>query len=211
MPRALELLLVSLHEGSARLAPVLAFLLLSSCRAAPGTPVDRMTEDRPYVLVLGTAQDGGLPQIGCGDELCIEAREDPKKRRLVTSLLLCDPRSARRWLFDCTPDVAEQVERARGNPPTRKEAGPRPPLFDGLFLTHAHIGHYGGLLELGREAHAAEGLATCDAALRGLPRPQVRSCLTARPARARPARRSSSPRPPSRRPVPTAMRFGYVG
>jgi pyrroloquinoline quinone biosynthesis protein B len=116
--------------------------------------------DQPYVLVLGTAQDGGLPQIGCEGEECRAARADPSRRRLVTSLLLCDPRSGRRWLFDCTPDLAEQVERARGHPPTRRVEGPRPPLFDGLFLTHAHVGHYAGLLELGREAYAAEELAT---------------------------------------------------
>jgi pyrroloquinoline quinone biosynthesis protein B len=112
------------------------------------------------VLVLGTAQDGGLPQIGCDDELCRTARADPTRRRLVTSLLLCDPRDGRRWLFDCTPDIAEQVERARGHPATRKEYGPRPPLFDGLFLTHAHMGHYGGLLELGREAYGVQQLPT---------------------------------------------------
>jgi pyrroloquinoline quinone biosynthesis protein B len=112
------------------------------------------------VLVLGTAQDGGLPQIGCDDEICRAARADPKRRRLVTSLLLCDPRDGRRWLFDCTPDIREQVERARGHPPKREQEGLRPPLFDGLFLTHAHIGHYAGLLELGREAYAAKELDT---------------------------------------------------
>ena len=112
------------------------------------------------MLVLGTAQDGGLPQIGCDDGSCRAARADPTRRRLVTSLLLCDPRDGRRWLFDCTPDLGEQVESARGHPATRKEAGPRPALFDGLFLTHAHTGHYGGLLELGREAYAAQELET---------------------------------------------------
>jgi len=136
-------------------------VLLAGCRAVPReAPVERTIADRPYVLVLGTAQDGGLPQIGCYDSPCVAAREDPRRERLVTSLLLCDPRDGRRWLFDCTPDIAAQVERARGQPSTRKEAGPRPPLFDGLFLTHAHMGHYGGLLELGREAYAATELAT---------------------------------------------------
>jgi pyrroloquinoline quinone biosynthesis protein B len=112
------------------------------------------------VLVLGTAQDGGLPHVGCFQESCADARSDPARRRLVTSLLLCDPRDGRRWLFDCSPDVAEQLWRARGHPASRREDGPRPPLFEGLFLTHAHMGHYGGLLQLGREAYAVTEVPT---------------------------------------------------
>lgn len=140
-------------------APWLAALLLG-CHAARVDPREERPEDGPYVLVLGTAQDGGLPQIGCEEEACVAARRDPAFRRRVTSLLLCDPRDGRRWLFDCTPDVGEQLELARGHPATRRLAGPRPALFEGLFLTHAHIGHYGGLLELGREAYGAHDLAT---------------------------------------------------
>jgi pyrroloquinoline quinone biosynthesis protein B len=72
--------------------------------------------------------------------------------------LLVDPRSGKRWLLDASPDLARQVESARGHPPTRVEVGPRPPLFDGVFLTHAHVGHYLGLAQLGREAYGARGL-----------------------------------------------------
>jgi pyrroloquinoline quinone biosynthesis protein B len=127
------------------------------------------TGTEPYALVLGTAQDGGLPQIGCERDCCTAARADPNRKRLVTSLLIVDPGSGRRWLIDATPDLAEQVERARGHPITRHTSmGPapadgsvlssRPPLFDGLFLTHAHMGHIAGLLQLGREAYAARGM-----------------------------------------------------
>ena len=139
-----------------------AVVSLVACRGAaagttrPGSP----PADRPYVLVLGTAQDGGLPQLGCSEGNCAAARSDPARRRLVTSLLLCDPRSGKRWLFDCTPDLDAQLERAHGHPATRRVEGPRPPLFDGLFLTHAHAGHYGGLLALGREAYAAREVPT---------------------------------------------------
>jgi len=109
-------------------------------------------------MVLGTAQDGGLPQIGCGEELCQDARADSGKRRLATSLLLADPRSGKRWLFDAGPDLREQVERARGHPASRRSVGERPALFDGVFLTHAHIGHYAGLLQFGREVYGARDL-----------------------------------------------------
>jgi pyrroloquinoline quinone biosynthesis protein B len=138
------------------IAWIAAAWLAGACRAlapeagAPG----------PYVVVLGTAQDGGLPQLGCHAPPCEAARRDPLRRRRVTSLLLCDPRDGRRWLLDCTPDVEEQLALAQGHPATRSVTGPRPPLFEGLFLTHAHMGHYGGLLELGREAYAVSEVPT---------------------------------------------------
>src|SRR5262245_19762455 len=103
-----------------RALPVFFVAVASACASARRGSTDDEPELRPYVLVLGTAQDGGLPQIGCDDENCRAARADPARRRLVTSILLCDPRDGRRWLFDCTPDLAEQVERARGHPATRK-------------------------------------------------------------------------------------------
>ena len=127
-------------------------LALTACVAPGSSPVG------PYVVVLGTAQDGGLPQMGCQEELCIEARADPDRRRLVTSLLLADPRSGKRWLFDASPDLREQVERARPHPAARREVGERPALFDGVFLTHAHVGHYAGLMQFGREVFGAHDL-----------------------------------------------------
>lgn len=132
----------------------LAALALSACvvpRPAPAPAAG------PYLLVLGTAQDGGLPQIGCDGACCRAAREEPARARLVTSLLLADPRSGKRWLLDASPDLARQVELARGHPPSRVSPGPRPPLFDGILLTHAHAGHYLGLAQLGRESYGARG------------------------------------------------------
>ena len=108
----------------------------------------------PFAVVLGTAQDGGLPQIGCRGERCSRARAEPSFRRLVSSLLVVDPRSGKRWLFDATPDIAEQVELAERFAP-RPEVPGRPALFDGVFLTHAHLGHYTGLSQLGREAYGS--------------------------------------------------------
>ncbi len=126
------------------------------------TPAAPPDPGAPYALVLGTAQDGGLPQVGCEDEACALARRDPSRRRLVTSLLLVDPRTSSRWLFEATPDLREQVAAAAGHPAGRSSApqpgGARPALFDGVFLTHAHMGHYSGLLHLGREAYGARDL-----------------------------------------------------
>jgi pyrroloquinoline quinone biosynthesis protein B len=92
----------------------------------------------PSALVLGIAQDGGLPHAGCHQPACEEARRDPSKRRHVASLGLLDPVAGRRFLIDATPDFAEQMELLGGLP-------------DAILLTHAHIGHYLGLAQLGRE------------------------------------------------------------
>lgn len=89
-------------------------------------------------VVLGIAQDGGVPHAGCHQPLCERARRDPAARRLVASLGLVDRDSGKRFLIDATPDFAEQMERLGGVP-------------DGILLTHAHIGHYLGLAQLSRE------------------------------------------------------------
>lgn len=134
------------------LAALLALLLLGACAA----PRPRVPSDAPYLVVLGTAQDGGYPQLACDEPLCRAAREDPSRRRLVASALVVDPRTDRRWLIDATPDLPEQLELARGHGGPSADAGGRPPLFDGILLTHAHLGHYTGLAHLGREAYATE-------------------------------------------------------
>lgn len=113
-----------------------AALLLAAFLAAPGP--EAPPAEAPSALVLGIAQDGGLPHAGCHQPACEEARRDPGKRRHVASLGLFDPAAGRRFLIDATPDFAEQMELLGGLP-------------DAILLTHAHIGHYLGLAELGRE------------------------------------------------------------
>jgi pyrroloquinoline quinone biosynthesis protein B len=112
----------------------------------------------PFVLVLGTAQDGGIPHLGGHAAPDEAARRDPSLRRTVASLLIVDPASGRRWLIDATPDVAAQLDRAGAVAPPRRVESGRPPILDGVFLTHAHIGHYLGLAQFGREVYAADRL-----------------------------------------------------
>lgn len=105
----------------------------------------------PYVLVLGIAQDGGAPQAACHGACCAERWQDPAKRLHVASLAIVDPDARQRWLIDATPDFPAQLmmldERT-----WRPQAAPG---LDGIFLTHAHTGHYTGLIHLGREAVGA--------------------------------------------------------
>ncbi len=110
-----------------------------------------MTESRVTLVVLGTAQDGGAPQIGHDED---PAWVDPAARRLATSLGLVDRASGRRWLIDATPDIRDQLHRFHAAfPPDATQA----PL-DGVFLTHAHIGHYTGLMFFGHEAMGTKEL-----------------------------------------------------
>jgi len=101
-------------------------------------------------VVLGIAQDGGVPHIGCQQELCVRARADCRRRQRVASVGLVDDASGQRFLIDATPDLPLQLDALPGRPKDRR----RP--LDGILLTHAHVGHYGGLMYLGREALGAD-------------------------------------------------------
>ncbi len=106
---------------------------------------------RPQVVVLGTAQDGGAPQAGCTQTCCEWTRADPERRRLPASLGIIDPLAQKRWIIDCTPDFPEQLHRLNAvSDPSWGLAG--------VFLTHAHIGHYVGLIHLGKEVMGARGV-----------------------------------------------------
>jgi pyrroloquinoline quinone biosynthesis protein B len=113
--------------------------------------------EAPYLAVLGIAQDGGHPQIGCLKECCIDASEDGRGH-LVSCLALVDPASGRRWIFDATPDLPDQLRRLDEIAPTLRDPESREIGVDGIFLTHAHMGHYTGLMHLGREALGARGI-----------------------------------------------------
>ena len=105
----------------------------------------------PYVLVLGVAQDAGYPQIACQKECCQRVYENPERKRFVSSISVIDPVSNESWVFDASPDFTEQ-QKILSEHLKNKE------LPDGIFLTHGHIGHYTGLMYLGREALGAKNI-----------------------------------------------------
>lgn len=103
------------------------------------------------VHVLGTAQDGGIPQPGCACTRCAAARLDPSRRRRIVSLAIVGL-TGRTFLVDASPDLRDQVD-ALGL------ALGRPGAFvDAIAITHAHVGHYLGLAFLGKEAMHARHL-----------------------------------------------------
>lgn len=101
----------------------------------------------PYLVVLGIAQDGGHPHAGCTRACCAAAWADPALRHRVSSLGLIDPATRSWWLLDATPDLPDQLHALQELLPAGRLAGVLP--------THAHIGHYSGLMYLGRESIGA--------------------------------------------------------
>ncbi len=102
-----------------------------------------------YITVLGVAQDAGFPQINCDKQCCNDYYAGIQESKLVSCLGLVDRENNQKWLFDATPDIKHQIQFLKQNHLDNQS------VVDGIFLTHAHIGHYTGLMELGREALGA--------------------------------------------------------
>jgi len=111
---------------------------------------------RVVAVVLGTAQDAGVPQANDRCERCEAARADPEKRRFASSLALIDAAEEKIFLIDATPDFKDQLS-LLGNDPTFPLPAGRTPLA-GILLTHAHIGHYAGLIHLDRAVMSSNRL-----------------------------------------------------
>lgn len=108
------------------------------------------------ILVLGTAQDGGIPHIGCYCPNCLAAQRDPKRARLIASLAILDFAAKVYLMIDATPDIRAQSDLAHRRLGLDISGGKNAP--DGILLTHAHIGHYTGLMFYGYEGLHAEQL-----------------------------------------------------
>lgn len=126
---------------------LLALAGFVTCRQKDKTAANNNSEKFPdkFLVVLGIAQDAGYPQAGCEKECCMTFYEGKEEKKLITCLALVDRKAGEYWLFEATPDIKAQlksVQRYTGNYD----------LPAGIFITHAHIGHYTGLMQLGREA-----------------------------------------------------------
>ncbi|MDX1544500.1 MAG: MBL fold metallo-hydrolase [Christiangramia sp.] len=103
------------------------------------------------LIILGTVQDGGSPHIGCKKNCCAGLFEEPDRNRKVVSLGIVDASNDTKYLFEATPDITFQMKALAQRSTSSQEEVP-----DGIFLTHAHIGHYTGLMYLGKEAMGAK-------------------------------------------------------
>jgi len=106
--------------------------------------------DGTYLYVLGVAQDAGYPQVGCYMPHCMPGWEHPALRRGATSIALIDSVAKTKTLFEATPNLPAQLYALELEAPSGEY------VFNGVFLTHAHIGHYAGLIFFGHEAMGAQ-------------------------------------------------------
>ncbi|MFM9944203.1 MAG: MBL fold metallo-hydrolase [Bacteroidia bacterium] len=108
---------------------------------------------KTYIVILGTLQDGGSPHIGCKKSCCKNLFTNPDPTRKVVSLGLGDAQNKKTWLIEATPDISTQLKFLKNISKFQEtETG------DGIFITHAHIGHYSGLMYLGKEAMWAKNV-----------------------------------------------------
>jgi pyrroloquinoline quinone biosynthesis protein B len=105
----------------------------------------QQSNNTPYLIVLGTVQDGGSPHLGCNKNCCEALTVFQKEARKVTSIAVIEPKNNFNILFEATPDIIPQWKMLPSAPKA-------------IFLTHAHMGHYTGLLQLGREALGAKNI-----------------------------------------------------
>jgi pyrroloquinoline quinone biosynthesis protein B len=128
-----------------------AYLLILALIMPLCQPAAKMAPAGPSVVILGTVQDGGSPHIGCTKACCRDLFDHPDAERKIVSLGLTDPENRKKFLVEATPDITFQV-----NNLAALSGFEGPVVPDGIVVTHAHTGHYTGLMYLGREAMNAK-------------------------------------------------------
>lgn len=111
-----------------------------------------IAQETPYLYVLGVVQDAGYPQAGCYEPHCMPGWEDATLRRGATCVALIVPEAGKKYLFEASPHLPEQLYQLEREAPSETFS------LDGVFLTHAHIGHYAGLMYFGHEAMGASNV-----------------------------------------------------
>jgi len=128
-------------------------LTLSACSLTAPSNIQATERDTLGVtlVVLGTTQDAGFPHIGCRKECCRTFFREGSSPHNVVSLGVIDHAAKQKYLLEATPDISAQLKMLMEAGYASTQETP-----DGIFLTHAHIGHYAGLMYLGKEALGAQ-------------------------------------------------------
>ncbi len=128
--------------------PYLILFFLSCSESNPAPISKKAVSENANITILGIAQDAGYPQANCKKDCCKAVWKKEVARKMVSCISLIDPKNNKAWIFDATPDFKDQLYLLQESYPGIELAG--------IFLTHAHIGHYTGLMNLGREAMGAD-------------------------------------------------------
>ena len=148
---------VFFHSCWGAIAGTKAYRFFDKATHSSGGPAaGSNSEGTVLAKVLGTAQDGGIPHIGCDCPHCRRAWKDPKFSRLISCLALFDLKEHKIFLVDATPDIRKQTHMIWER--LKQEKGPKTFVPDGILLTHAHMGHYTGLMFYGYEGQSTQGL-----------------------------------------------------
>lgn len=127
-------------------------LVFAGCKPAEkAVAINKDKLPQQFIVVLGIAQDAGYPQAGCTKACCTAFLQGKESKKHVTCLALVDRETNQYFLFEATPDITEQLQQLQ----PYLDNGPDY-LPDQVLLTHAHIGHYTGLMQFGREAMGAK-------------------------------------------------------
>jgi pyrroloquinoline quinone biosynthesis protein B len=125
-------------------------LLFVSCNSKQNKKVS--VSGNQYITVLGVAQDAGFPHVNCNKECCQAYYDGKESKKLIVCLGLVDLENNKKYIFDATPDFTQQIQILKAN---HLDNGH---VIDGVFLTHAHMGHYTGLMYLGFEAMGSKNI-----------------------------------------------------
>lgn len=106
----------------------------------------------PLLTLLGTGQDGGVPQAGCGCANCLAAFADARRRRYPVAVGVRDAVGGMH-LIEATRALPEQLR--VWSEAVGMEVPVRP---NTVLLTHAHLGHIEGMGQFGREAMGCSGV-----------------------------------------------------
>ena len=104
-----------------------------------------------YIYILGNTQDAGFPHIGCQHKFC-QDNFYTYEEYFITSIAVVNSDLKKYILFEATPDITYQLNYIKNN--VFEEFL----LPESLYITHAHIGHYTGLMYFGREALGSKNL-----------------------------------------------------
>jgi len=111
-----------------------------------GFPSQCMAVGDVEVVLLGIAQDGGVPQAGCSCERCVSALNDPTKVLYPVSCVIRGLDGSVH-LIEATRSLSHQLGIAATSLGKGDSLIP-----DSVSLTHAHLGHIEGIGQFGKES-----------------------------------------------------------